>query len=555
MTNPNIQDSLPKKKVNWALVGIAGAVVVIGGGAYIAWKQFGGKELTTEQAAEIIPQDTLMAVYISTDSQDWSKLDKFGTPKAREIITKGLESLKKQALEPEKLNFEQDIQSWMGNIVFAYPAGTQTAVDNENFLVICGIKNKIKALEFANKLKSQSKSEVKESEFKGEKIFESKSNSGSTVNYYSILGDNIVFTTERKQLEKAIETFKGAPSIADKSEVKELFAKGTDIVNPIAQLWITDYAKFAKQIAANTPDGSELPPEALAQADKIKAMEVSVGIVDTGFHFQSAVKIDPSLVPTSYQQSKNKLISQFSANTILAVNGQGISDNWQYLLEQFKNNAQFQESLAQARNSFQQSMQMDLDKDVIGWMNGEFAFAIVEAKQGAAASYGMGGSMILETSDRAKAENTLKKIDDLIGAQSGGFIAKQDKDVGGKKVTEWAIAQQNSALLAYSWIDNNSLAVSMGTPIDEAIGLGKGALKDSENFKTIVSSLPSNNYGYFYVDIDKFMGVASRLGFTATIPEDVSAFIASTSSFGGTATLPDKTTSKMDMYLNLKPTK
>jgi hypothetical protein len=553
MSNPNIQDSQPKKKFNWTIAGIAGAVLV-GGGAYVAWQFFGGKELTPLQATELIPKDVWIAGYISTDSSDWSKLDKFGTPKAREIITKGIDSFKKQVLEPEKINFEQDLQPWVGNIVFAFLPDEKTGKTGENVLLIVGIKNKLKALDFANKLKSQSKTESKESDYKGVTLVETKGNNGGTTNY-AVVGDSIVLTSDRKNLEKAIDTLKGAPSIVDNPETKELFAKGNDIANPVAKFWIADYGKLVKQMAASNLNSEQIPAEALAQLDKVKAIEVGVGIVDTGFHFQSVAKIDSSLIPSSYQSSKNKLISQLPANTVLAFNGQGISQNWEYIVKQFENNAQFKEGLQQMRTGFQQSMQMDLDKDFIGWMDGEFAFALVETQQGAAASYGIGGSIIFETSDRAKAENAFKKVDDLISAQGGGFIIKQEKDIEGKKVTEWSVAQQNSTIFSHAWIDNNSLAISMGTPLNDAVSLGKPSLKDSSSFKAITASLPNNNYGYFYLDMDKFMGIANRLGLTATIPEDANAFISSIGSLGGTATLPDKTTTKTDFLLNLKPTK
>jgi Protein of unknown function (DUF3352) len=552
MSNPNIQDSQPKK-FNWAIVGVAGAVIV-GGGAYAAWQFLGGKELTPLQAAELIPQDALMTGYISTDSQAWSKLDKFGTPEARKIITQGVESFKKQVLNPEKIDYEQDLQSWMGNVMFAMLPDEKTGSSNENIIVILGIKNKLKALEFANKLKSQSKGESKESDYKGETLVETKSEKGGKT-YYAVLGDRIVFTSERKNLERSIDTLKGSPSIADKSETKELLSKGVDVANPVAKFWITDYGKFFKQILANNPDTTNIPAETLAQIDKVKAMEIGVGIIDTGFHFQSVTKIDPSLIPDTYKTTQSKILSQLPANTILAVNGQGISQNWGEIVKQFETNAQFKEGLAQIRTGFKSSLQLDLDADLIGWMNGEFAIALVETQQGTAASYGMGGSMIFETSDRAKAENTFKKIDDLIASQSGGFIAKQEKDVDGKKVTEWSISTQNAALFTYGWIENNSLAISMGTPFSDAVASSKNSLKDSANFKAITNSLPNNNYGYFYVDMDKFMGIANKLGLTATMSQDANAFISSVSGFGGTVTLPDKSTSKTDMLLNLKPTK
>jgi Protein of unknown function (DUF3352) len=552
MSNPNIQDSQPKK-FNWAIAGVAGAVI-IGGGAYAAWQFLGGKELTPLQAAELIPQDALMTGYISTDSQAWSKLDKFGTPEARQIITQGMDNFKKDVLAPENINYEQDLQPWMGNVMFAMLPEEKTGSSNENMLVIFGIKNKLKALDFANKLKSQSKGESKESDYKGETLVETKSEKGGKT-YYAVMGDRLVLTSERKNLERSIDTLKGSPSIADKSETKELLSQGVDVANPVAKFWIIDYGKFFKQIMASNPNATEIPAEMLAQIDKVKAMEIGVGIVDTGFHFQSITKIDPTLVPATYKTTQSKIVSHLPANTIFAFNGQGISQNWGEIVKQFESNAQFKEGLEQTRTGFKNSLKLDLDTDFIGWMNGEFAIALVETQQGTAASYGMGGSMIFETSDRAKAENTFKKIDELIESQSGGFITKQEKDVDGTKVTEWSISTQNAALFSHGWINNNSLAISMGTPFSDAVASSKNSLKDSANFKAITGSLPNNNYGYFYVDMDKVMGIANKLGLTASMPQNANAFISSISGLGGTATLPDKSTSKTDFLLTLKPTK
>jgi hypothetical protein len=545
MSNPQIQDSLTPKKINWGAVGAISAVVVAGG-AYVAWQFLGGKELTPLQAAELIPQDALITGYISTDSQAWSKLDKFGTPEARQLIDQSVANFKKQVLEPDKLDFEQDLQSWMGNIMFAVLPQAKETTGSDNALIVIGIKNKLKALDFANKLKSQSKTQTKESDYKGITITEVESDKKAKT-IYAVVDDKIILTSAKKTLERSIDTLKGEPSIVDREGTKELFAKGINLANPVAKFWITDFVKLVQQANATNPDAAAIPPETLQEMAKIKAMELG-----TGFHFQTITKIDPSLIPETYKTTESKILSRLPATTILAVNGRDISQNWAAVIKQLEANTELKQGLEQMRKGFKQSLQLDFDQDLIGWMNGEFAFALVETQQGTAASYGMGGSMVFETSNRATAENTFQKIDDLIAAQGGGFITKQEKEVEGKKVTEWLV--QNAVLFSHTWIDNNSLAISFGTPFSDAVAAGNASLKDSPNFQAITGNLPSNNYGYFYVDVEKILGVMNRLGATAYMPAEINAVMNSVKGFGGSATLPDQNTSQTDMLLHLRPT-
>ncbi|MGJ5628948.1 DUF3352 domain-containing protein [Nostoc sp. CALU 1950] len=557
---------MPESKSKFLIPAIGAAVVVVAGSiaTYTYFKGPSGSSSDALGSAKVVPSTALMATYITTDTEAWAKLQQFGTPEAQKLVAKNLENFNKQIFSDGNVSYEKDIKPWAGGVMIAVlppnpvkpaqfnvPSGAPNLPTNlqqeQNILIVVGIKDKLSALNFANKLKSQKGVKFQESDYQGQKIVETTENGKPT---YSVVLNNshLVLAPEKQAVEKAIDTFKGQSSFASKEGASNIL-KGVDVKNSLAQIYVPDYAGMVQQLAAGNPQVKQLPPQTLTQLKQIKSVVAGVGVDDEGVRVKAIANLDPQLNKFQYQSSPGNIVGKFPTDTFALVSGNGISRGWEALVEQSKDYPEMKQGLEQVRGQLK-FVNIDLDKDIFGWMNGEFAFGAIPSNQGVLASVGFGGALVFDTSDRKTAEATLTKLDTLAKTQQ---INVANRNIGGKDVTEWQIPRQG-ALLAHGWLDQDTVFVAVGGPVADAVADGKNpSLDNSDAFKAVTASLQKPNGGYFYLDMDKTKTVPLINSFISSNPDTIT-ILSSVRGIGFTSTSPDKSTSELEMLLALKPT-
>ncbi|AVH70474.1 DUF3352 domain-containing protein [Nostoc sp. 'Lobaria pulmonaria (5183) cyanobiont'] len=556
---------MPESKSKFLIPAVGAAVVVAGSiAAYTYFKGPSGGSSDALGSAKVVPSTALMATYITTDSRTWAKLQQFGTPEAQKLVAKGLEDFNQQMFSDSNVSYEKDIKPWAGGVMIAVlppnpvkpaqlkvPSGAPNVPTNlqqeSNILIVVGIKDKLSALNFANKLKSQKGVKLQESDYQGQKIVETTQNGKPT--YSVVLNDSqLVLAPEKQAVEKAIDTFKGQSSFASKQGASSIL-KGVDVKNSLAQIYVPDYASMIQQLTAVNPQAKQLPPQTLTQLKQIKSVVAGVGVDDAGVRVKAIANLDPQLNKFQYQSSPGNIVGQFPADTFALISGNGISRGWEVLVEQSKDYPEMKQALEQARGQLKFA-NLDLDKDIFGWMNGEFAFGAIPSNQGVLANVGFGGALVFDTSDRKTAEATLTKLDTLAKTQQ---INVANRNIGGKDVTEWQIPRQG-ALLAHGWLDQDTVFVALGGPIAEVVSDRKNpSLDTSDAFKAVTGSLQKPNGGYFYLDMDKTKTVPLINSFVSSNADTIT-ILNSIRGIGFTAISPDKSTSELEMLLALKPT-
>ena len=547
---------MPETKSKFLIPAIGAAVIVTGSiAAYMYLKGPFGDSSGALASAKIIPSTAFIATYISTDPQAWAKLQQFGTPEAQKIVAKGLDSLNKDLLTESNISYEKDLKPWVGGLMIAVlpstPANptpnTPPATREPNILMVVGIKDKLAALNFAKKLKQEKGVTTKEIDYKGEKITET---TGKGKPSYSAVLNNtyVVLAPERQTVENSIDTYKGQPSFASKSGANSVFGSNVNVENSIGRIYVPDYGGMVQQLIA-TNSQTTIPPETLKQLKQVKSMVADIGIDDAGVRMKAIANLDPQLSKFQYQNTSAKVVANFPGDTLALINGQGISSWWSAVVEQSKDYPEFKQVIEQARGQLK-AVNFDLDKDIFGWMNGEFGFAAIPSNQGILTQVGVGGAFVFDTSDRKTAESTFAKLDNLAKTQK---INVAQRNIGGKDVTEWQIPQQG-ALLAHGWLDQDTVFLALGGPIGEAIANPKNqSLDNSDNFKAVTSSLQKPNGGFLYLDMDKTVSLVNRYAVQGqVIPPEAAAILSSIRGLGVTATSIDKSTSQVEMLLALK---
>ena len=486
---------------------IAASIAAAGSAAVYFYFQGLSQQVSNPQdSAKVVPDEAMMAAFISPNPQALSQLQRFGTPGAQKLIGQGLKAFQEQSLAGTQIDFDRDLKPWLGGVMVALlPPDAVTNTEPPKLLVVVSVKNKISAWNFANKLKSQPGATTQETEYKGVKIFEIAEPTGKRYSV-ALLNDQLVMAPLRQPVELAIDTFKGEPSLATQQSTTKFFAESAGVKNPIATVYIADYPAAIEQLKANLPADIQLPWTVFSQFKQVKSLVAGIGADSAGLRVKTIAQLDPKFVQQT-PQFTSKLLPRFPGETLALVGGKGIDQIWSQATAEAQDSPEVDRGVQQVRDSFKR-LDLDADREVFGWMNGEFAIGAIGSDQGILSQLGMGAAMIFETSDRPAAEATLKKLDAI--AKSNPTVSVAPRQVQGKEVTEWKIPQQGT-LFGHGWLNENSVFVAFGGPLVDVItSTPPQPLSSSPSFQAIATSLPQANQGYFYIDMEKTLSWANQ---------------------------------------------
>lgn len=532
------------------LLPAVGAAVLVAGGAAAYWYLKGPATDGTSPLAiaKTIPDEAYMTAFVSSDLQSWAKLQQFGTPEAKQLVTKSLQTMEQDLMSKNKINFDKDIRPWIGNGMIALMPG-QKGMEQPTVLAVFNIRDKVGALQFAGKLASQG-GKSKETEYKGNKIIISEDEK----TYATVVKDFLMVAADQPTIEAAINTSQGEPSIASKPGAEAMFTKGVDVPNPLAMIYMPDYAGTMQTLINTSAQGTDVPPATLKQLKQVQSMVAGVGVEDAGLRMKANVVMSPDGPKFDYQPVPGKIISQFPADVMAMISGGNINRIWNQANEQAKSDPTMQQAISTLRASTKMA-NLDLDQDILGWMDGEFGFAVIPSDRGILAQLGAGSVLVVDTSDRKKAEATFAKLDEIAKANA---VVVQQREVEGKKVTEWSSPMMPEPLMGHGWLDDNSAFFAVGGPMIEVITKKPAqTLDNNANFKLSTGNLPKQNLGYFYLDMDKTMALVNRFAMLSQspIPPEPAAILNSIQSVGVTSQQVTPAIGEMDLLLALKKSK
>jgi hypothetical protein len=561
---------MSEQKSNFLLPIVGGLVVIAGGiGAYFLYNRTSQPNVSeVMNSAKLIPKQILFAASISGDSKAWEQLNQFQSPEVKKYVDREIQRIETElSSKGGDFNFTTDIKPWVGNVMVAFlptqaiapnaqipklrPVSTMLAqssksVSDSDFLVVVQVKDKVAALKFFDKVKGKAK--VTQKDYKGIQTSEVRGASGSPTSI-ALVGDYAVFSPQPKSVEKAIDTFRGQDSLSTAIAPANL-----DLKTPLVQFYVPDFANSVEKLIALNPNAQPIPPQTLAQIKSVKSITMGLGVDSDGLRIKGITDLDPNLVKIEYKPSPGKVIAQFPPETFALITGIDIKSRWEQFAKEAATNPELKEQLDAARSRLKTSpIALDLDKDVFGWMDGEYAIAAIGSNEGILQQSGVGPALILQTSNRAAAEATLKKLDDF--AKTSG-LQVTTKDVKGVNVTEWTSPQAQGFSIGHGWYQQDTLFLSVGALI-EAIAKPSTSLDSTPTFKSVAGSLDKSNIGYFYLDMDKswawfsarFISPADQ----SSVTPEIRALINTVRGIGATASLPSKTTSKFELLVSLKP--
>lgn len=391
----------------------------------------------------LVPQDAVAVVSMT------SQLDQIAQQApAHQSELQSKINLFKAGLQAAGIDYTQDVLPWVGKqLTLAVVDPSFNALNpHAGILFTATTRNAKASSEFLEKLRQQAHL-LMGAEFstqkKGNLTLSTQTASQSGVNLVTAeFGDRyIAIANSSSTMEKAIalhEHQTGSQSIAQQSSfsnvVKESFTPKTFL---FAYINGTQLATDPQVLAA-------LPPTANGkllreQLQGIRSLTLSTQWTDSGFLLRSLVKVDPKnpWMTTSIPTASGQLVKRLPGDALAVITSDHPALTWKESFAKVSRDPQAKESLDQMRSLFQSTTGLSLEKDVLNWMNGESALALVPdpqalkrlSKKGAnavnASLQGINGLLVIESQQKPAAEITLRKLDKAVQAAGGKVITSK----------------------------------------------------------------------------------------------------------------------------------
>jgi hypothetical protein len=147
--------------------------------------------------------------------------------------------------------------------------------------------------------------------------------------------------------------------------------------------------------------------------------------------------------------------------------------------------------------------------DLFDLLGGNF-IAFVSFPQFGAQGMGLNGVAAIDTTDATKLSETMGKAADWIGKNVPDAKVTQ-RTIGGDTVYVLGSPEMQSAPAIEFGVVGGRAVVGIGKGIDELQSAPTSSLADSEQFQTVMKTLPSENYQIAYLDLGQVISMAMMM--------------------------------------------
>ena len=533
--------------------------------------------------ADVIPQDAALTIAFTTDKGQWQQLRRFGTAESQAAFDKTLAGLRDQLLIANGLNYPRDIQPWVGSEITAAvllpPADAKApktqpydpaalAAGDQSMVMVMPIADPTKAQEILTRPQVAANQDWVDRDYKGIKIREVHGQQAKA--YAATVLDNrfVVAANDGKAIERVIDTFKGKPSVAQAPGYSQALSH-IAATAPFMQLYV-NLPAATTLTSSNT--SQSIPPQLIGLLRPNQGLAATMSLESEGLRFQGVSWLAPNhKTRFKVQNSAERMPLLLPSETLLAVSGGNLKQSWQT----FSQPAEANEPSASApgqlfnpdtmRRGLNSLTGLDLDQDLMPWMNGEFALALVSAPDASSASTtpsatasptpvqgenSRAGLLLLnQTSDRKAAEQTFKQLDELMKTRYRFQVS--ETQVGGKPATTW-VSPFTALNVTHGWLDGDVAFLAIGADLASTlVPAPTKPLNDNTFFRQTDSADLKPNNGHFFLEVDRLINPDAKLPLPQ-LPTEHQSLLGAIRAIGLTSALQDGRTTRYDLHLVLR---
>jgi Protein of unknown function (DUF3352) len=579
MARMSVSVSVKNKKPSLALT-LSSAGLLICGGIAGYWLLTQGKPLSRDlpPGASLIPQDALFAVSLTTDVKQWQKLREFGTKEVQAEVDKNIVQLRDRFLTNNGYDFQKDIQPWVGEEVTlavlaqvngskpsAKPVASNVSTANRQQLVlVLPIKNPQNAKDVLIQLQAKKGGNLKEREYKGIRIKEidittndsskiastnsSKNSSEKNAEDFAVSvieNKYVVVTDDSAAMEKTIDAYQAKTSLSKIPGYADNFSKVASY-QPFAQFYIN--VPTSAKIASTAPN-RQLPSQVLSQLQNNQGLAGIISLEDEGVRLKGVSWLNPnSQRVLTVENNAGEMQNRIPAETLMMLSSGNLARVWADYNSTSQNNPLSPIPPEQLRNGFKSWTNMDLERDFLSWMNGEFSLSVIPTSKGSSEEpFRAALVFMIETNNRQRADAAFKQLDEAMRSQYQFRI--EEKKASDKRIVNW-IGPFGTLTASHGWIDDNVAFFALGAPIAEKIFDSKsnGSLANTKVFQKSVPSELNPTNGQFFLDVER---TSKNFPLPPIFPNQ-QTFLSATRSIGVTSAVTDNRSNRYDVFITLK---
>ncbi|MBN3884784.1 MAG: DUF3352 domain-containing protein [Nostoc sp.] len=569
MALPLVSVPMKKNKKPSLVLTLSAAGLLIGAGSAAYWllvqRQLSSSDLLV--GANIIPGDALFAVSLTTDPQQWQKLRGFGTKETQAELDKNLVQLRDRFLTNNGYDFQKDIAPWVGDdvtiAILAPGTGSKaapkpvttnedTASDQQSMVMVLPVKNPEIAKRILAQPKTLKQGKWVDRTYEGIAIKQSEGQAGENFSAALLDGRFLVITDSPKATERAIDAYKNKTSLATTGGFAENFPKIANF-QPFAQFYVN--VPTAAKIAAASPN-RPLPAQVLAQLQNNQGLAGTMTLEPEGIRFKGVSWLNPNSQRVLAVENKaGQMQSRVPAETLMMLSGGNLQRLWGDYVLTSQANPLSPIAPEKLRGGVKSLINLDLDKDLLSWMKGEFSLSLIPstAKAGSPDDFRAGLVFMVQASDayggqslRNSAEASLKQLDDVMRNQYQFQV--QPGKVADQPVVNW-VSPYGTLTATHGWLDGDVAFLVVGAPIaDKIIPKPNNTLASTIPFQQTVPTEPNPTNGQFFLDVER---TVKNFPLPTLIPNQ-QTLLDATRSIGMTSAVSDSRSNRYDIFIALK---
>jgi len=545
------------KNKSTLLLTLGAAGLLIGGGLAAYWvlsqrhEGLGNMPL----GANIIPQNALLTISVSTDPGQWQHLREFGTKTTQAEVDQELVQWRDRFLTSNGYNYQQDIQPWVGKeVTIAFLPQLHTPTPNSQnplsagsgkqqpVVMVLPIQNPARAQQILAKPKPLKQGKWISRTYKGVQLQELQ---GGTEDYsaavldgrFLVVGDNLEAT------EQTIDTYKGGASLAATPGLSAAMGQ-IQASGQFGEAYLNIPAA-ATEAAANS--GRPIFPQ-VAQLQDNQGLATTMTLEPEGIGFKSISWLKPNSKQKHLVENKAGLMaSRLPSDSLMMLSGGDLQHLWQDYTLSSSSNSVTPLSPDHLRAGVKSNTGLDLDRDLLSWMGGFSLSLIPSAPSGSSPNnFALSLVLMVQTSDRPHAEKTFQQLDQVLGSQYQFQV--QQAQVGGQPVVNW-IAPYGALVASHGWLDTDVAFLSVGAPVAaQIIPKPTTTLASTEQFQKTVPPEPSPNNGQFFLDVTSTLKTFPLL----QISPELQTWMEAVRSIGVTTAVSDERSIRYNIFASLK---
>ena len=371
--------------------------------------------------------------------------------------------------------------------------------------------------------------------------------------FVGLLGTRLIFVAEDETVaQQAIDAYKGGKNLADLAEYRRSFEQ-IGVTQAFSKLYVNIPA--ATQLLAQTSQPT-LPSTLIEGFQETRGFAATIALETQGLQVRSTSWFgedsDRTYVNTNVPA---QLPDYVPRDTLVFASGGSFQQFWQDLSDRRNWGALTALDPDNLALALQSSTGLTLSEDLLPWMQGEFALALVPpsgsttGEEEAADLPNPSLIALAQVSDRLAAEQAFAQLDTVVENRYRFTISDESADE--IELVRWT-SPFESTMLSRGWLDSSIAFLALGAGTDEAIvPKPRRSLAQSPLFQLTTGDAPYPNNGYFFVNLEALTQTEGNL-FVPDLPVEDQGLLTAIEALGVTATVLDEQSLRYDLYLLLK---